>query len=46
MKCIWDEDTALINIRTGWKYGDGKVHSKVMILLGSEMKKSVGVSSF
>lgn len=36
----------MINIRTGWINGDGKVHSKVMVLLESEMKKTVGVASF
>lgn len=33
IKCVWDEDTALINIRTGWIHGDGTAHSKVMVLL-------------
>lgn len=36
----------MINIRTGWINGDGKVHSKVTVLLESEMKKTVGVASF
>ena len=36
----------MINKRTGWIHGDETDHAKVHFLLGSEMKKIVGVASF